>query len=49
MKGMKSLEFRVWERSYKKHKGDFEALNKIRNQIRKMKTNKYTLLDMKSK
>jgi len=49
MKGMKSLEFRVWERSYIKHKGDFEALNKIRNQIRKMKTNKYTLLDMKSK
>ena len=49
MKGMKLLEFRVWERSYIKHKGDFEALNKIRNQIRKMKTNKYTLLDMKSK
>lgn len=38
MKGMKSLEFRIWARSYVKHKGDFVALNKIRNQIRKMKT-----------
>jgi hypothetical protein len=49
MKGMKSLEYRVWARAYGKHKGEFIALNKIRNQVRKMKSNKYTLLDMKSK
>jgi len=39
MKGMKSLEYRIWARSYIKHKGDFEALNKIREQMRKMKSN----------
>jgi LAGLIDADG endonuclease/Cytochrome C and Quinol oxidase polypeptide I len=49
MKGMKSLEYRIWSRAYVKHKGDFLALNKIRNQVRKMKSNKYTLLDMKCK
>jgi LAGLIDADG endonuclease/Cytochrome C and Quinol oxidase polypeptide I len=49
MKGMKSLEFRIWVRAYVKHKGYFIALNKIRNQVRNMKKNKYTLLDMKSK
>lgn len=37
MKGMKSLEFRIWTRAYVKHKGDFAALNKIRNQVRNMK------------
>jgi len=34
MKGMKSFEFRVWARSYVKHKGDFNKLNEIRNKIR---------------
>ena len=34
MKGMKSFEFRVWARSYIKHKGDFSKLNQIRNKIR---------------
>ena len=33
MKGMKSLEYRIWARSYVKHKGDFMALEKIRNPI----------------
>ena len=49
MKGMKSLEFRIWVRAYVKHKGDFLALNRIRNQVRNLKSNKYTLLDMKCK
>ena len=49
MKGMKSLEYRIWSRSYNKHKGDFMALDKIRNRVRAMKLNKYTLLDMKNK
>jgi hypothetical protein len=47
MKGMKSLEYRIWARAYTKHKGDFLALNNIRIQMRKMKTSKHTLLDMK--
>ena len=34
MKGMKSFEFRVWARSYIKHKGNFTKLNEIRNNIR---------------
>jgi hypothetical protein len=34
MKGMKSFEYRVWSRSYKKYKGNFIALNEIRNRIR---------------
>jgi hypothetical protein len=49
MKGMKSLEYRIWARSYVKHKGNFVALNKIRNQVRNMKTKKYMLLDMNYK
>jgi hypothetical protein len=49
MKGMKSLEYRIWSRSYNKHKGDFMALDKIRNQVRAMKLKKYTLLDMNYK
>jgi hypothetical protein len=43
MKGMKSLEFRIWSRSYFKHKGDFVALNNIRNRVRIMRTRKNTL------
>lgn len=34
MKGMKAVEFRIWSRSYIKHKGDFQALTKIRNKVR---------------
>ena len=47
MKGMKSVEYRIWARSYVKHKGNFISLNKIRNQIRIMKQVKYNLIDMK--
>jgi hypothetical protein len=39
MKGIKSVEFRIWARSYVSHKGDFVALNKIRNNVRIMRTN----------
>lgn len=38
-KGMKSLEFRIWERSYKKHKGDYVTLTKIQQIIRDLKKN----------
>lgn len=38
-KGMKSVEFRIWARSYIKHKGDYEALTKIRDRLRLMKKN----------
>ena len=48
MKGMKSFEFRVWTRSYVKHKGDFTKLNDIRNKIRIRKLGT-TLLNYKSK
>lgn len=34
MKGMKALEYRIWARSYKKYKGNFNALNEIRDRIR---------------
>ena len=34
MKGMKSVEFRIWERSYSKHKGDFKKLEMIQKQMR---------------
>jgi hypothetical protein len=51
MKGMKSLEYRIWARSYIKYKGDLVALSKIRDQVavlgtRKMKTKNYTLDDI---
>lgn len=38
MKGMKALEYRIWSRAYYKHKGDFMALNNIRNRVRIMRT-----------
>jgi hypothetical protein len=41
MKGMKSFEYRVWSRSYKKYKGNYIALNEIRNRIRLIK-NKFS-------
>jgi hypothetical protein len=34
MKGMKSFEYRVWARSYYKHKGNFNKLSMIRDNIR---------------
>lgn len=34
MKGMKAMEYRIWARSYVKHKGNFDKLNKIRENIR---------------
>ena len=39
MKGMKSLEYRIWSRSYRKYKGNYEKLNKIRTIIRRIKKN----------
>jgi hypothetical protein len=42
MKGMKSLEYRIWARSYK-YKGNFNALNEIRNRIRLFRLKRYTL------
>jgi len=47
MKGMKSFEFKVWARSYVKHKGNFTKLNEIRNKIRIRKLGT-TLLNYKS-
>ena len=38
MKGMKAIEYRIWARSYIKHKGDYEKLHKTREQMRKLKT-----------
>ena len=38
MKGMKSLEYRIWARSYNKNKGDFDKLYKVREIIIKLKT-----------
>jgi hypothetical protein len=38
MKGMKSVEYRIWSRSYGKHKGDFIELSKIRDILRKLRT-----------
>lgn len=38
MKGMKSVEFRIWARSFNKHKKDYKKLLKIRDIIRKLKT-----------
>lgn len=32
-KGMKSFEYRIWARSYIKHKGDFDKLDRIRNLV----------------
>jgi hypothetical protein len=47
MKGMKSIEYRIWARSYGKHKGDFSKLSSIRNIIRKLKTNLMEIKDFK--
>ena len=47
MKGMKSVEYRIWARSYGKHKGDFSKLSSIRDIIRKLKTNLMEIKDFK--
>lgn len=39
MKSIKSVEYRIWARSYVKHKGNFNKLFNIRNIIRNIKTN----------
>ena len=48
MKGMKAFEFRVWARSYVKHKSNFTKLNEIRNNIRSKKLGT-SILNYKSK
>jgi hypothetical protein len=37
MKGVKSLEYKIWSRSYVKNKGNFEQLSKVRDIIRKIR------------
>ena len=37
MKGVKSLEYRVWARSYTKNKGNYKKLSNIRDVIRKLR------------
>ena len=39
MKGVKSLEFRIWARSYTKNKGNYDKLYEIRSTIRKLRKN----------
>lgn len=40
MKGMKSIEYRIWSRSFKNNKGDFEKLYKVQELLRKLRTKK---------
>ena len=44
MKGVKSLEYKIWARSYFKNKGDYEELRKVRDLVRNLRKN---LLDIK--
>jgi len=37
LKGMKSVEYRIWSRSYVKYKGNFLKLSNIRNIIKKLR------------
>jgi hypothetical protein len=37
MKGIKSLEYRIWARSYTKNKGNYYKLSNIRDMIRKLR------------
>ena len=39
MKGVKSLEYKIWARSYTKNKGNYDKLYEIRNTIRKIRKN----------
>ncbi len=43
MKGMKAVEFRIWARSFVKHKGNFDKLNDIRQNIRVMRLTRRSL------
>jgi hypothetical protein len=36
--GMKSVEYKIWARSYKKYKGNLDKLSSVRDQMRSMKT-----------
>lgn len=48
MKGMKSFEYRVWARSYIKHKGNYNKLANIRDNIRISKTKLLAVPSFKS-
>lgn len=37
MKGMKSVEYRIWSRSFNKHKGDYSQLVKVQKSIRELR------------
>ena len=37
MKGVKSLEYKIWARSYTKYKGNYNKLSNIRDTIRKIR------------
>ena len=39
MKGVKSLEYRIWARSYTKHNKDYDKLHKVREIVRKLRKN----------
>jgi hypothetical protein len=47
MKGMKSVEYRIWARSYKKYKGNFAKLSDTRDSLRKIKKRLLELSDFK--
>lgn len=47
MKGMKSVEYRIWARSYAKHKGDSPKLSEIRDILRKLKTRLLEISDFR--
>jgi hypothetical protein len=37
MRGMKAVEYRIWSRSFNKHKGDYSKLINIQKIIRKLR------------
>ena len=39
MKGVKSLEYTIWARSYNNNKGDYDKLHKISDMVRKLRKN----------
>ena len=38
MKGMKSLEYRIWARSFSKNNKNFESLSKVKNLMRNIRS-----------
>lgn len=44
--GMKSVEYKIWARTYTKHKGDYGKLLEIQSSIRMMKSKLVDILDM---